>query len=184
MLGIHTGQPAVADDTTTDALAARRARLSQLMVLILPGFGRWASAMRDFETPYGKAGIRQLEVLYLLRHDLLGDLPPTATSLAAHFGIQRSVLTRILAKLEAGGYVTREPDPSDGRASRVAITEQGKLLSDHVERQYFREMRDALGEIDETEVDCLERSLVILRRVAANLGIGEAARRIATLPDR
>ena len=132
-----------------DILSARRERLSQRMVLVLPGFGRWASAMRDFETPYGKAGIRQLEVLYVLRHDYLDRSVPTATAIAEFFQIQRSVLTKILAKLEAGGLVTREPDPADGRAWRIEITEKGKRLSDYVERQFFQEMREALGEIGE-----------------------------------
>jgi DNA-binding MarR family transcriptional regulator len=154
------------------------------MVLILPAFGRWASAMRDFETPYGKAGIRQLEVLYVLRHDLLDPTVPTATAMAEIFQIQRSVLTRILAKLEAGGHITREPDPGDGRASRIAITENGKLLSDYVERQYFREMSQALGEVGEDDVACLERSLEIFTKVLANLGIKETVRLINENRDR
>jgi DNA-binding MarR family transcriptional regulator len=178
------GRERVTENASADALVSRRARLPRLMVLVLPGFGRWASAMRDFETPYGKAGIRQLEVLYVLRHELLDPTVPTATALAEHFQIQRSVLTRILAKLEAGGYITREPDPADARAWRIAITENGRLLSDYVERQYFQEMSQALGEVGESDIACLERSLEILRRVAANLGIKETVRRIDAVPDR
>lgn len=160
----------MADESAGEDLETRRMRLSQQMVLVLPAFGQWASAMRDFETPYGKAGIRQLEVLYLLRHNLLVSPTPTATDLAAYFQVQRSVLTRILAKLEAGGHITRQPDPCDRRAWRAAITERGRLLSDYVEHEYFQEMRDALGDVNERDVTSLERSLDILKRVAANLG--------------
>lgn len=153
------------------------------MVLVLPAFGRWASAMRDFETPYGKAGIRQLEVLYMLRHGLLDGDKPTATELAESFHIQRSVVTRILAKLESGGYISREVDPSDGRAWRITITDIGKKLSDFVEQEFFAEMRAALGEIDEHDIECLERSMEILVNVSANLGIAAPMRRIAQIPS-
>jgi DNA-binding MarR family transcriptional regulator len=178
------GRRPVTQNGADNSLAARRERLAQMMVLILPGFGRWASAMRDFETPYGKAGIRQLEVQYVLRHDLLDATLPTATALADFFRIQRSVLTRIVAKLEASGFITREPDPNDGRAWRIAVTPRGRLLSDHVERQYFREMSQALGQIDEGDVAGLERSLEILTDVAANLGIHPPVRRIDAVPGR
>src|SRR4051812_42603573 len=140
------------------------------MVLVLPGFGRWASAMRDFETPYGKAGIRQLEVLYMLRHDLLDHAKPTATALADLFDIQRSVVTRILTKLEAAGYITREADPHDGRAWQITITETGKNLSDYVENEYFQEMNTALGPIDQHDLECLEHALNLITRVGDNLG--------------
>jgi DNA-binding MarR family transcriptional regulator len=149
------------------------------MVLTLPGFGLWAAAIRDFETPYGSAGIRQLEVLYMLRHELLPPTKPTATALAERFGIQRSVVTRILAKLESAGYIIREPDQRDGRAWQIIITENGRNLSDYVEREYFKEMEAALGDISVGDVACLERCLNILVDVAVNLGIREHKTRFA-----
>jgi DNA-binding MarR family transcriptional regulator len=133
--------------------------------------------MRDFETPYGKAGIRQLEVLYMLRHGLLDSSKPAATALAERFQIQRSVVTRILAKLEASRYITRETHPHDGRAQQITITENGKNLSDYVEQEFFLEMEKALGEIGECDIECMERSIDILIVVAAKLGVGAAARR-------
>jgi DNA-binding MarR family transcriptional regulator len=167
----------VISDTSQGEFATRRNHIAQQMVLVLPGFGRWASAMRDFETPYGKAGIRQLEVLYILRHDLVDRSHQTATMLAHHFQIQRSVVTRVLAKLEQGGYITREIDPNDHRAQQITITEQGKLLSDYVEQKYFEEMNAALGDITEDDLISLERSLNILTNVSANLGLGESGTR-------
>jgi DNA-binding MarR family transcriptional regulator len=160
-------------DTSHHALMIRRELLAQQLVLVLPGFGRWASAMRDFETPYGKAGIRQLEVLYILRHDFVDPSQQTATMLADYFQIQRSVVTRVLAKLEHGGYITRETDPHDHRSQQITITELGKQLSDYVEQKYFEEMNSALGDITEEDLISLERSLTILTKVSANLGLGD-----------
>jgi DNA-binding MarR family transcriptional regulator len=146
------------------------------MVLVLPGFGRWASRIRDFETPHGSAGIRQLEVLYMLRHRLLDPEMAFATAIAERFGIQRSVVTRILSKLENAGYIVRTPDPEDGRATHIEITETGRKLSDYVEAEYFREMEAALGEIDEAGIETMEQALTILLDVGENLGLGSAER--------
>jgi DNA-binding MarR family transcriptional regulator len=49
----------------------------------------------------------------------LGDL-------AAAEGIAPSTLTRLVTVLEEAGYVTRRPDPSDARASTIAIADLGR----------------------------------------------------------
>jgi DNA-binding MarR family transcriptional regulator len=172
------------EDSCADEIARRKALLAQRMVLVLPGFGRWASTIRDFETPYGSAGIRQLEVLYVLRHDLLDPATPVATALADKFQIQHSVVTRILKKLEAAGYISREPDRRDRRAWRITITETGKNLSDYVEREFFKEMEAALGHPDERDLACLERSIELLIDVGANLGMRDLGRWFGPLAER
>lgn len=170
----------MAEFPTSDALTARRGRLAQQMVLLLPGFGRWAGRIRDFETPYGKAGYRQIEALYVLRHNLLDPSIPPATALAEAFHIQRSVVTRVLARLEDSGYITRSADPQDHRAQHIAITETGRLLSDYVEQLYFVEMEQALGHLAPADLACMERSLEILTDVAERLGITAASLRART----
>jgi DNA-binding MarR family transcriptional regulator len=172
------------EDATADERARRKALLAQKMVLVLPGFGRWASKIRDFESPYGSAGIRQLEVLYMLRHDLLDPEIPAATALADKFQIQHSVVTRILKKLETAGYISRQPDRRDGRAWQITITETGKNLSDYVEREFFKEMEEALGDPDEGDLACLERSMEIMIGVAIRLGMRELEQRVGALLDR
>ncbi len=164
-----------------DDEVARRGLLVQRMVFVLPGFGRWASTIREFETPYGHAGIRQLEVLYILRHDLLKKEEISATSLATHLQIQRSVVTRILMKLESSGFITRMTDPRDHRAQQITITERGKLMSDYVEQEYFDEMSAALGSLEGDDLACMERSMQILVRVSSNLGVTGHEKRFAAM---
>lgn len=165
------------DDQRVGALADRQAYLAQRMVLLLPAFGRWAGRIRDFETPYGKAGYRQIEALYMMRHNLLDPSVPVATALAEGFQIQRSVVTRVLARLESSGYIVRTPDPHDNRAQQIDLTETGRLLSDYVEQLYFDEMQQALGEIDPDDLACMERSLDILAKVIVRLGMSETVTR-------
>ena len=162
----------MAPHDSNDPLGDRRVRLARSLVLVLPGFGRWASQIRDFETPYGHAGQRQLEVLYMLRHELLDQDTPAATALADYFQIQRSVVTRVLAKLEHAGYITRTADPHDARAQRIVVTDQGRLLGDYVEQEYFKEMQAALGELSGDDLACLERAVTLLEGVAQELGMG------------
>ncbi|WP_405998536.1 MarR family winged helix-turn-helix transcriptional regulator [Streptomyces sp. NBC_00829] len=58
-----------------------------------------------------------------------------ATELAGYFGVGKATMSRQLRALEELGLVTREPDPADGRASLVRLTEEG--------RGRFRRVRDA-----------------------------------------
>ncbi|MFI1395019.1 MarR family winged helix-turn-helix transcriptional regulator [Streptomyces sp. NPDC020681] len=61
-----------------------------------------------------------------------------ATDLAGYFGVGKATMSRQLRALEELGLVAREPDPADGRASLVRLTEEG------LER--FRRVRDARRE--------------------------------------
>ncbi|MFJ2649761.1 MarR family winged helix-turn-helix transcriptional regulator [Streptomyces sp. NPDC087420] len=82
-----------------------------------------------------------------------------ATALAGYFGVGKATMSRQLRALEELGLVTREPDPADGRASLVRITDEGLAR--------FRQVRDArrdmyvrrLAEWDRTEVAELARLL-------------------------
>ncbi|MFC9647993.1 MULTISPECIES: MarR family winged helix-turn-helix transcriptional regulator [unclassified Streptomyces] len=82
-----------------------------------------------------------------------------ATELAAYFGVGKATISRQLRALEELGLVTREPDPADGRASLVRITDEG--------RTRFRRVRDArreryvrkLADWDRAEVAELARLL-------------------------
>jgi DNA-binding MarR family transcriptional regulator len=70
----------------------------------------------------------------------LGDL-------AAIEGIAPSTLTRLVTHLEDNGYVKRCTDPSDARASTLAVTPKG---------------RDALGRLRAETTAMLTRSLIAL----------------------
>ncbi|MDQ0987020.1 DNA-binding MarR family transcriptional regulator [Streptomyces sp. V2I9] len=58
-----------------------------------------------------------------------------ATELAAYFGVGKATMSRQLHSLENLGLVTREPDPADGRAWLVHLTDEGLVR--------FRGVRDA-----------------------------------------
>ncbi|MFI1939166.1 MarR family winged helix-turn-helix transcriptional regulator [Streptomyces purpureus] len=61
-----------------------------------------------------------------------------ATDLAGYFGVGKATMSRQLRALEDLGLVARDPDPADGRASLVRLTDEG--------RDRFRHVRDARRE--------------------------------------
>ncbi|WP_175411060.1 MarR family winged helix-turn-helix transcriptional regulator [Streptomyces sp. TRM64462] len=82
-----------------------------------------------------------------------------ATALAGYFGVGKGTMSRQLRALDDLGLITREPDPADGRASLVRLTDEG--------RARFRRVRDArraryvreLADWDRAEVAELARLL-------------------------
>lgn len=60
----------------------------------------------------------------VLLHLLAG--PRTQRQLAAESHITEQTMSRILARLERSGYVTREDDPTDRRRRAVAVTASGR----------------------------------------------------------
>jgi DNA-binding MarR family transcriptional regulator len=48
-----------------------------------------------------------------------------ATELSVYFGVGKATMSRQLRALQELGLITRDPDPADGRASLIRITDEG-----------------------------------------------------------
>lgn len=72
----------------------------------------------------------------------------TPTELSTALIITSGGLTKRLNALEARGLIDREPDPSDGRSTAVALTRDGKRLVDAVLPEHAANERRLLGELD------------------------------------
>lgn len=88
------------------------------------------------------------------------------TEIAAAAGLSKQTVNDALGYFEREGYLTREPDPVDGRAKVVRLTDKGRRLEDaiwaagqEVDRQWrerfsksawacFREVLDQLAQPD------------------------------------
>jgi DNA-binding MarR family transcriptional regulator len=71
---------------------------------------------------------------------------------AAHLEVDPSVASRQVATLEQLGYVTRRPDPADGRAQLFAITPTGLAARDGYLAMRARWVAEALQSWDDAEV--------------------------------
>ncbi|MFI0233544.1 MarR family winged helix-turn-helix transcriptional regulator [Streptomyces sp. NPDC017086] len=101
----------------------------------------------------------------LIRLDELGG--QRATELAAYIGVGKATMSRQLRALEELGLVAREPDPADGRAWLVTLTEEGSRRVGTVrEARRARYVRQ-LAHWDRREVSELARLLHELNGVMA-----------------
>lgn len=100
----------------------------------------------------------------VLRH--LKDGPVGASELAAASGLSAPSLTRLVARLESRGYVTRAVDGGDRRRVLVALTDAGaRILAEH---RVLREagLTAALRAIDPERRAALIDGLAELTRLA------------------
>jgi DNA-binding MarR family transcriptional regulator len=71
--------------------------------------------------------------------------------LASAFQVTRPTMTNTLQRLEAAGLVTSSPDPADGRAKIITVTDAGRAMRERcIEAQapLLAELRDRLPEAD------------------------------------
>lgn len=91
--------------------------------------------------------------------------PLTPSEIADREGIRRPSATRIVARLEEEGFVSRTPDPDDGRSFRVEITEAGvaHILEVRSRKDAFLAQRIAALPPEDREV--LDRAADLLERL-------------------
>ncbi|WP_448615287.1 MarR family winged helix-turn-helix transcriptional regulator [Modestobacter sp. URMC 112] len=104
--------------------------------------------------------------------DLYGDLPPSGwtllvvldqegplrcSALAVRLAVDVSVASRHVAALERGGLVVRRPDPLDGRAGLIGLSDAGSAALARVRELRARWALDALRGWDDEEAALLGR---------------------------
>ncbi|MFI9593915.1 MarR family winged helix-turn-helix transcriptional regulator [Nonomuraea sp. NPDC052265] len=84
-------------------------------------------AIEEFNTYFIRLpSVRRLSFSTLsVLHTLAGKGPMRLTDLTATEQLRQPALTALVAKLERDGLVTRRPDPRDGRAVLLTLTEEG-----------------------------------------------------------
>lgn len=85
--------------------------------------GRYNASLRDEMAALGLSTpkMRALAVLSVIDGPLIGEL-------AVYAVVEQSTLSRALEQLDSEGLIRRAADPSDSRATRVFITEDGRRV--------------------------------------------------------
>jgi DNA-binding MarR family transcriptional regulator len=98
--------------------------------------------------------------------------PIRLTTLAAKEGVSQPSMTQLVQRLERLGVVTRLPDPDDGRAALIGITEHGRKLLDDRKRLRRERLTELLTTLTSEEENALWLSarvaLPVLRRLVVN----------------
>ncbi len=84
-------------------------------------------------------------------------------------GLNPTMLSRIVAKLEEARLVTRIADAVDGRVVHLAATDEGRTLYEVVHRQRTQALASALGRLTSGERRELRGALPALERLVASL---------------
>ena len=91
--------------------------------------------------------------------------PLTPSELATRERIQRPTATRVLARLEEAGLITRTADPDDRRSSLVSITPAGRALLEDVRERKDVYLAQRLDRLSPEDLAALERAAGILERM-------------------
>ncbi len=93
-----------------------------------------------------------------------GDLRPS--DLAERFGVARSTLSTASRALQSRQLIRQRPDPTDGRARRLALTAKGKQTAEAIRRQDRENMRLLLSQVEHRQ---RQQMLEVMQTIAAKL---------------
>jgi len=116
----------------------------------------------------------------LRRHELAGLTPSQLAALAtvghsgpmrlgdlaAAEGIAPSTLTRLVTALEDSGYVRRHADPSDARASTLAITAHGQEALERIRTESTLALAASMQVLTAAQRAALAAALPVLEQLA------------------
>lgn len=120
---------------------------------------RIASAVaRDLVPLFAKVGLTPQQAAVLFRIESLGE-EPTLAGLARSLSVSKQNITGMVARLVDAGLIRREGDPDDLRASRLALTGEGKALLARVRPSVRRWSADRLSALDPRSRQSVVRAL-------------------------
>lgn len=92
--------------------------------------------------------------------------PATPGVIAATEGVKPPSVTRILNQLAERGYISRIPDPSDGRQVLVKISDQGseRLSAERQRRDAW--LQEQLERLSDSERELLRSAAPVLNKLA------------------
>jgi DNA-binding MarR family transcriptional regulator len=125
---------------------ARRLRVERL------GLGGTETALSDIQL----AALAALE-----RHQAM-----TPGELAEHEKVQPPSMTRVIARLEQMGLLTRSPHPTDRRQVILHLTEEGDRLLKEERLRKEAWLAQRLGELTQEERSILRQAAPILERLS------------------
>jgi len=108
--------------------------------------------------------------------DRPGDLAQAA-------GVAPSVMSRVLARLEEDGLVTRHKDEQDARACHIALTEDGTAQLRAIEREYTELLDGALADVSPADLDRMPVLLRSLEQALLRAGTTVPAQRPVLAPS-
>lgn len=129
---------------------------------VFAGFVRSFGLLEPDRTPCGAAmSVAEAHALTILR-----ESPLHQGKLGALLHLGKSSASRLTDGLEERGWVRREPDPVDGRARLLVLTENGERVAAGVVEQRGRRLQALLDHIEPDQHATVLTALRLLKEAA------------------
>lgn len=103
------------------------------------------------------------------------DAPLSQKDLGERLRLEKSTVSRLVARLEKRGWVQRDPHPRDGRSALLCPTPQGRQAAEQLEAARTEKFRALFAAVAEEERVGLLRALATLTRALDAAAGSEAA---------
>ena len=95
--------------------------------------------------------------------------PARMSDLASFCGLNPTMVSRMVPKLEQAGFLRRQADPSDGRVWRVEATKKAHTLLERVRSERNDALSKLLDDLDDDERDAIATATPVLEKLAERL---------------
>ena len=109
------------------------------------------------------AGISPTLLAALGTIDRLGPITPS--ELATVERVQRPTATRVATALEERELIVRAPDPTDGRASLLSVSSEGRALLKRLRKRKNAYLSRSLRDFSDEELETLAKAADVLERM-------------------
>jgi DNA-binding MarR family transcriptional regulator len=117
------------------------------------------ASLRQFSLTFSR-----YEALVLLTFSSTGALP--LSKIGERLQVHATSVTNVIDRLEASGFVRREPNPRDGRGTLAVLTDDGRRVADAATRELHKNQFGLQG----LSEDDLQRLFATLRRLRVDAG--------------
>jgi DNA-binding MarR family transcriptional regulator len=116
-----------------------------------------------------QAGIEDMRAPFGFVIRALAEAPLELTALADRLGVTKQAAIKVVDEMEARGFLTREPHPTDRRAKHLTLTARGQAVREAALAESHRMEAELRAALSDEDVDAF-------RRVLAEFGVGARAR--------
>jgi DNA-binding MarR family transcriptional regulator len=115
-------------------------------------------------------GVERLSFTTLsVLHTLGRTSPLRVAELTATEQVTQSAMTQLVTRLEVDGLVERRPDPADGRAVQVHLTDAGRQVLADRRADRVRRMTELVEHLDSAEGAAIAAALPALRGLVTGM---------------
>jgi DNA-binding MarR family transcriptional regulator len=95
--------------------------------------------------------------------------PARMSDLASFCGLNPTMVSRMVPKLEQAGFLRRQADPTDGRVWRVEATKKAHTLLERVRSERNDALSKLLDDLDDYEREAIAAATPVLEKLAERL---------------